>query len=227
MDSNHKVNTMLIASGGGTDANAIMEAYSGGFIPNISLKKLISTKYGAGCLEKADKHNIETLVIDRKECGLGGFNRLLLAEIIKLDCKLVFLVGCIVRVAPIVRVTIYNIHPAEIKNFGGDGMYGLTVHKRVLLQILDLIHRGRKSIDDRFFTYPTVHEVISDLEYDSGEPLLVGSVEIPKSIIYNAFHKKVSLEESAELLQKEVLPYEWMMLPTAVKMAANKIICNL
>lgn len=225
MDSNHKVNTILIASGGGTDANAIMEAYSSGFIPNISLKKLISTKYGAGCLEKADKHNIETLVIDRKECGLGGFNRLLLAEIRKLDCKLVFLVGCIVRVTPIVGVAIYNIHPAEIKNFGGKRMYGLHVHERVLLQILDLILRGRKSIDDRFFTYPTVHEVV--LKYDSGEPLLVGSVEIPKSIIYNAFHEKVSLEESAELLQKEVLPYEWMMLPTAVKMAANKIICNL
>ena len=35
-----EVNTVLIASGSGTDADAVMEAYAKGFIPNISIKAL-------------------------------------------------------------------------------------------------------------------------------------------------------------------------------------------
>jgi folate-dependent phosphoribosylglycinamide formyltransferase PurN len=56
---NRKVKTVLIASGGGTDANAIMEAYRVGFIPNIELVGLLSTKAGAGCLDKAKNNSIE------------------------------------------------------------------------------------------------------------------------------------------------------------------------
>ncbi len=217
----NKVSTILIASGGGTDANAIMEAYKKGFIPEILLKKLISTKEGAGCLEKAKNFGIETTVIDRKELGSQGFNRELLRQIPFCGCELVFLVGCIVKIAPMLGVSTYNIHPADIEKFGGKGMYGLAVHEKVLSEVLDLISRGKKSPDDRFFTYPTVHEVIS--EYDSGAPLLVGSVEIPKVIVTGLFYKQIRLQQAAQLLQKVVLPYEWMMLPTAVKMAAKKI----
>lgn len=217
----NKVNTVLIASGSGTDANAIMEAYRRGFIPEIYLKKLISTKEGVGCLEKAKRFEIETLVLDRKELGAEGFNRALFSEIKSSGCELVFLVGCIVKIAPMLGVSIYNIHPADIEKFGGKGMYGLAVHEKVLSEVLDLISRDKKSPDDRFFTYPTVHEVVS--KYDSGKPLLVGSVEIPRGVIKNLVYGQVSLQKSAQILQEIVLPYEWTMLPTAVKMAAKKI----
>ncbi len=221
MEKIKKVNTVLIASGSGTGANAIMEAYSKDFIANISLKKLISTKHGVACLEKAKNFGIETSVIDRKDLGAHDFNHALLKEVRALDCKLIFLVGCVVHVTPIAGVNIYNIHPADIDNFGGNKMYGLEPHKKVLLNVLDLISRGKRSYDDRFFTYPTIHEV--NREYDSGERLLVASVEIPKSIIKDLFFKNIKIEEAARFLQEEVLPYEWMILPTAVKMAATKI----
>ena len=218
---NYKVKTVLIASGSGTDANAIMEAYRRGFIPEIHLEKLISTKEGAGCLEKAKKLDIKTLVLDRKELGAEAFNRALFSETKSSGCELVFLVGCIVKIAPMLGVSIYNIHPADIEKFGGKGMYGLAVHEKVLSEVLDLISRGKKSPDDRFFTYPTVHEAVYD--YDSGAPLLVGSVEIPRGVIKNLVLGQVSLQKSAQILQEIVLPYEWTMLPMAVKMAAKKI----
>jgi len=218
-----KIKLVLIASGGGTDAYAIMKAYSDGFIPNVSLEALISTKEGAGCLEKAESLGIPTVVIDRKEVGSKrNFNKQLNLKLNSLGCELVFLVGCVVNIEPITAISMYNIHPADIQKFGGKTMYGLKVHEKVLAEICDLIERGKKSEDDEFFTYPTVHEAISD--YDSGAPLISISVRIPYAIIFRLINNDIDLIEAAKLLQRYVLPFEWAILPTAVNIAAMKIL---
>ncbi|MFZ4648430.1 MAG: formyltransferase family protein [Patescibacteria group bacterium] len=219
-----KVRTILIASGSGTDALAIMQAYKDGFIPNINLVALISTKKDAGCLEKASLLGIPGILLDPKLISnKEDFNKFLVEHLRRLNCQLVFLVGCIVKVLPVEGISIYNIHPAGLTHFGGKGMYGLKVHERVLLHVADQISREKKAFSDRFFTYPTVHEVV--LEYDSGEPLLQVSVEIPFEIIFRLIvEKAIDLKTAAEELQKHVLPYEWAMLPTAVNIAAKKIL---
>ena len=50
-----KVNTVLIASGSGTDAKSIMKAHAAGSIPNINLTALISTKPGQSYFKHALK----------------------------------------------------------------------------------------------------------------------------------------------------------------------------
>jgi phosphoribosylglycinamide formyltransferase-1 len=224
MEEIQKVKTVLIASGSGTDAFAIMDAYSQGFLPDVSIEALISTKEGAGCLEKAEKFGIKTIVIDcKKVVSWIDFNKLLSMEINRLGCKLIFLVGCIVRIYPSDFYSMYNIHPADPVKFGGNGMYGLYVHEKVLEHAIDLIVRGKKQIDDIFYTYPTVHEVAK--EYDSGDPLMSVAVQIPFEILYAlVVYKNVSLKEAAKRLQEHVLLYEWTMLPTAVNLAALKIL---
>jgi len=218
-----KVNTVLIASGSGTDANAIMQAFSDGLIPNINLTALVSTKRHAGCLEKAKALSIPTMIIDREEVGsTEEFNRLLTIFLDPKVRKLVFLVGCIEKINPIKGIKIYNIHPADPHQFGGKGMYGLKVHEMVIENIEDLISRGRKKIGDKFCTFPTVHEAL--LEYDSGKPLLRTSVEIPKHLIKAKVKGLLTLTEAAERLQKVVLTYEWLMLPLAVRVAAQQIL---
>lgn len=218
-----KIKLVLIASGGGTDAYAIMKAYCDGFIPNVSLEALISTKEGAGCLEKAESLGIPTVVIDRKDVGSeDAFNQLLLLTLNRFGCRLLFLVGCVVKIKPMRFIDTYNIHPADTQKFGGNTMYGLKVHERVLAEVKDLIIRGKKNDGDEFFTYPTVHEAISD--YDSGQPLLSVAVRIPYLIIYQLINESISLTEAAKLLQEHVLPYEWAILPTAVNIAAMKIL---
>jgi phosphoribosylglycinamide formyltransferase-1 len=223
--TDRKVNTVLIASGSGTDANAIMQAYRDGFIPNIELKALISTKKGVGCLEKAAALDVKSVVVSRIMAGTTEkFNKKLAKYLKALDCELVFLVGCVIKIFPIAGIDIYNIHPADPQNFGGNGMYGLKVHERVLIHVEDLIARGKKTVDDDFFTYPTVHQ--ADFNYDSGQSLISASVRIPKALVVQRINKEIELTEAAELLQKHVLPFEWMILPTAVKMAAQKIILS-
>jgi phosphoribosylglycinamide formyltransferase-1 len=221
MEENQKVKTVLIASGSGTDAFAIMDAYSQGFLPDVLIEALISTKEGAGCIEKAEKFGIKTIVIDKKSIGdTKAFNQHLLLELNRIGCRLVFLVVCVVKIYPISGIYMYNIHPADPVEFGGHGMYGLKVHERVLARATDLILRGRTQLDGAFFTYPTIHEVTAD--YDSGQVLMTLAVRIPYEIINDLNLKK--LPEVAKKLQSYVLPYEWMMLPTAVNIAAHKIL---
>lgn len=219
-----KINLILVASGSGTDARAIMSAWREGKIPNVDLKCLISTKKDAGCLEKAEELGVPSRSFHYY--GQDGYsyslNKFLREEFLAEGAELVFLVGCIAKVELVTGVKFYNIHPASLELAGGKGMYGLEPHKKVLLNIQDLIGRGRKTIKDRFFTSIIVHEVSA--VFDSGPELMRINVEIPPDIITRLVKGVSSLEDCAAELQKHVLPYEWQMLPWAVNLAAGKIL---
>ena len=226
--SEENVRLGLIASGSGTDANAIMSACRDGRIRNAEPVLLISSKADAGCLDQAAKNRVLSATVDRKSYKLTGWQ----AEVARLlgirnyRVELVFLVGCVVVFEPIEGVPFYNIHPADPIKHGGRKMYGLDVHKHVLTAIKDEIKRGMKKPTDRFFTYPTVHEVIGKDKPDQGLPLLQASVEIPSSLIQKLMAEvdPLSLDTLSAELQQHVLPYEWLILPTAVEMAAKKIL---
>jgi folate-dependent phosphoribosylglycinamide formyltransferase PurN len=221
MDKN-RVDLLLIASGGGTDADSIMRAWKGGCIPEVGKVTLISTKPGAGCLEKAGAWGSEHTVVLPENKGLSATS--LLSAIAELGgADLIFLVGCIVRV-PEVGIPIYNIHPADPHLHGGQGMYGLAVHLHVLNSIRDQINRGMGNTGDRFFTKPTVHEVVS--AYDQGATLLQALVEIPQQLVQSFVIGEFTGQEemAAKKLQEIVLPREWQMLPCAVRLAASKIL---
>lgn len=223
MTKEKKVNTILIASGSGTDAQAIMRAYNQGQIPNVNLLELISTKKDAACLDKAKENGIPSFTLDRADYKKTlEFNHHLGRHLQGSECQLIFLVGCVVRIMPINGVKIYNIHPADIHQFGGNKMYGLPVHERVITNIVDLIRRGKKNLEGEFFTYPTVHE--ATLDYDSGPELMRLSVPVPYDIFGRYIHGQIGLQEAAARLQKHVLPYEWQMLPPALNLAAQLII---
>ncbi|MBA4393007.1 MAG: hypothetical protein C0407_05595 [Desulfobacca sp.] len=218
-----KINCVLIASGSGTDANSIMEAWEAGCIPEINPPLVISTKKGAGCLEKAESRGLAAYEIDYKESrSLDTFNAELKRVLKQAFTDLIFLVGCIHKVYPIEGIDCYNIHPADPANHGGDKMYGLAVHQHVLDEIKDLIYRGKKKISDRFYTYPTVHEANND--YDGGDMLLRQAVLIPESIVTEYYNGLKDPKQAAKDLQAVVLPYEWLMLPAAVRMAARRIL---
>lgn len=223
-----KVNVVLIASGSGTDADSIMKAHASGGISNINIEALVSTKPGAGCLEKADALGVPTKVIDRSRySSILNFNMSISNFLLEVEAELVFLVGCIVKIFPIEGIKMYNIHPADPHKHGGNKMYGLEVHRRVVRDIIDQIERGKVNALNRFFTLPTIHEVV--MNYDSGEPFVQARVEVPTEIIVDALEAgadEKSIDIAAEKLQQVVLPNEWIMLPAAVEMAAKKIIDN-
>ncbi len=218
-----KINLALIASGSGTDANSIMEAWESGCIPEINPPLLISTKKDAGCLGKAEGHGIRGYLVDYKQCGGSDhFNAELNRVLTRTFTDLIFLVGCIHKIYPIAGMDMYNIHPADPGKHGGDKMYGLDVHLHVLEEIKDLIYRGKKRWSDPFYTYPTVHEANQD--YDGGDMVLRQAVPIPSWIVEDYGRGRKDPQSSAKDLQNVVLPYEWIMLPAAVRIAARRIL---
>lgn len=217
-----KVNLILVASGGGTDARAIMKAYKNGFLPNVKIIALVSTKENAGCLEEAKKLGLETHVIGRKDISLDEFNANFFNYALTKEAEMIFLVGCLVKIYPIDGIAMYNIHPADPELFGGDGMYGTEVHEFVLRHIEDRIYRGKAKRTNRFTTTPTVHE--ADMQYDSGQILAQSHIDIPISIIKLFMDGDPTAGGNA--LQQHVLPFEWEMLPGAVNLAALKILQN-
>ncbi|MFC1598648.1 hypothetical protein ACFL2U_01380 [Patescibacteria group bacterium] len=223
-----QVRLACIASGNGSDFESIAKAWLAGWLPEVKSLVLIATsekdKDGdiLGCIQKAKERSILYKVVEPENTVLmpaaleDAFSELGGAD-------LVFLVGCLVTV-PQVR-PMYNIHPADPQEHGGKGMYGLAVHMHVLDAINDQYQRGMVSLNNRIFTTPTVHEVTD--EYDKGKELVRVQVEIPYEIL-KAFltgnFEVGNFEVLAEKLQKIVLPYEWLMLPAAVRMAAKKIL---
>lgn len=219
-----KVKLALPASGSGTDADSIMKAWRAGCIPEIEDILLVSTKEGAGCLDKANDCLVKScLALCKGPSEIGYFNRNLKVVLQDAGINLVFLVGCVHKVFTIDGIPIYNIHPADPKKHGGDTMYGLAVHEHVLEEIGDLMARGRGMTRTRFFTFPTVHEVDYG-GYDTGNILLQQSVEIPPIIINEYIEGKTDPLKAAKKLQDHVLPYEHLMLPAAVRMAARRIL---
>jgi len=217
------INAGILASGGGTDANAIMNAYKIGFMPEIADIRLISTKDGAGCLDKAEKQNIKNIVIECKgKPDVPDFNWRLSKFVHDHNILLLILAGCIWEIYPIEGVLIINIHPADTHKHGGRHMYGLKVHERVLSDIMDIVYREIQKPEDHFETCVTVHEV--GFPIDQGPIIMRAPVSIPNEIIIGLHQEVLSLKDAAVKLQQHVLEYEWIFLPAAVRAAARKII---
>lgn len=213
----------IVASGSGTDANAVMSAFNIGFMPEISDLFLISTKEGAGCLEKAQKQNVKSVVIECKgKQNVPDFNQRLLQFVKEKNIGLLTLAGCVWEIYPIENVMIINIHPADTFKHGGRYMYGLTVHERVLSEVMDMLYREVKTPEDDFETCVTVHEV--GFPIDQGPIVMRAAVKIPQNLILDLHKKVITLREAAEKLQKHVLEFEWIYLPAAVRACAKRLI---
>ncbi len=187
----------VLVSGGGTDLQSIIDAVENKEL-DVKIEMVIGSKDNIYALERAEKHNIETFVVSRKEYGEKASNKIL--ELTKGKVDLIVLAGFLAildgEILKEFDNRIINIHPSLIPSFCGPGMYGLKVHEAV-------IKSGVK------FSGCTVHFVNS--EVDGGAILLQDVVP-------------VYFEDDAETLQKRILEKEHVILPKAVKLLSeNKI----
>ena len=189
----------VLASGGGTNLQAILDAIESGGITNASVEFVISNNAGAYALERAKNHGIPTEVVSPKSFSdRAEFNHALVERIDSYKPDMIVLAGFLVKVPEEMivkyRNRIINIHPSLIPSFCGVGFYGLKVHEAAL-------KRGVK------ITGATVHYV--DEGMDSGPILLQKAVEVLPG-------------DTPELLQRRVMEQaEWIILPKAIDMIAN------
>jgi len=190
----------VMVSGGGTNLQAILDAVDNGTITNTEIKVVISNNPGAYALERAKNHGIEAVCLSPKMFeSRDAFNEAFLAKVDEYDLDLIVLAGFLVKI-PVSMIEKYegriiNIHPSLIPSFCGVGYYGLKVHEAAL-------ERGVK------VTGATVHFV--DAGMDTGPIILQKAVYVEKG-------------DTPEVLQRRVMEQaEWVILPQAINMIANK-----
>ncbi len=126
----------VFASGGGTNFQAILDAIDAGDLP-AEVACCVSNTPTAGALDRADRQDIPTAILTPSSFEAPApFGRALLETLSVHDATFVALAGYMQKIPPAVvdeyRGRMTNIHPALLPAFGGQGMYGMHVHRAVL-----------------------------------------------------------------------------------------------
>jgi phosphoribosylglycinamide formyltransferase-1 len=185
--------TVLI-SGSGTNLQSIIDHIEDGSV-EAEINYVIADRPADG-LERAKKHNIRNILIDRK-MGKEKWTERFLSKMREEKPDLIVLAGFLSiidkQIIKQFQKKIINIHPALLPKFGGKGMYGINVHKAVIEA------REKES-------GCTVHYVDSGVD--------TGDIILQRKVI-------VLPDDTPEKLQQRVLKQEHLALPEAIKMVLN------
>ncbi len=120
----------VLVSGSGTNLQAIIDAKKEGYL-NVEITAVIADR-DCFALQRAKDNGIITYLLDKKDTNFQQD----LYEILSKNADLVVCAGFLSivdkKIIDRFRNKIINIHPALLPSFGGKGMYGEKVHKKVL-----------------------------------------------------------------------------------------------
>jgi phosphoribosylglycinamide formyltransferase-1 len=156
----------FLASHGGSNVQAILDAIRAGRLP-AAPRLVISNNSQAQVLARAAAAGVPALHLSSAtHPDIEALDRALLAALQEAGVNLVILAGYMKKLgAPVLaayRGRVLNIHPALLPRHGGQGMFGMHVHRAVIAA-----HEAESGA--------TVH--IVDEEYDRG-PILA-QVRVP------------------------------------------------
>lgn len=155
----------IFGSGGGSNAKCVLEHFKDH--PSIKVSLVVSNRSSAGILQHAAHHNVPTITLDR-----SGFYQTeqLLEDLKQREIDLIALAGFLWLIPEYLIAAfpdmIINVHPALLPKFGGEGMYGMNVHRAV----------KEAGESESGITIHTIDEV-----YDRGKILFQESVNLDGS----------------------------------------------
>lgn len=183
----------FFASHGGSNMQAIIDSIKTGEIDAVAAL-VISNNSDSGAIQRAQKEGIPYRHISAKTHPDDTERvRAMLDAIDEHRVNLIVLAGYMKKlpheIIEYLGGRVLNIHPALLPKFGGEGMYGMNVHKAVI-ESGDTVSGA------------TVHLV--DSEYDRGRILLQSSVP-------------VLADDTAETLAERVLETEHQLYKSVIK----------
>jgi phosphoribosylglycinamide formyltransferase-1 len=189
----------VLVSGGGTNLQAIIDACEKGILKGLAeVVLVISNRADAYGLERAKKHRVDALCLERKDYADGpAYSKALADALAARGVDLVCLAGFLLKLEPnfvqAFKGRILNIHPALLPKFGGKGMYGHHVHEAVVaakeLESGATVH----FVDEEYDHGMTiVQRKVPVLPGDTGETLAERVLQIEHSIYPEAIRKVIS-----------------------------------
>lgn len=131
-----KLRIAVLASGNGTNFQAILDACRSGEIDG-EIVALITNKRHAYAITRARQAGVEVIVMEPEKFKSRTLYCAKMAKaLLERNVELVCLAGYLLKLEPcMVRAfpnRILNIHPALLPKYGGKGMYGRHVHDAVI-----------------------------------------------------------------------------------------------
>lgn len=178
----------IFLSGSGSNAENIIKHFATN--DDVEVVLVLSDKTEAFGLQRARKHNIETLAFARQDF-LKSDKVLNILQDHKIDFIVLAGFLCYVPQNIISNYAgrIVNIHPSLLPKYGGKGMYGSNVHKAVIAS-------GDKE------SGITIHHINEN--FDDGEIIFQAKCEVLPS-------------DSAEEVEKKVRALEIMHFPSVIE----------
>lgn len=175
----------VLISGGGTTLRNLLEKIAGGEL-EAEIRHVVSSSSKAGGLQFAAEANLPQTVVKRAQfASAEEFSDRIFAICEDCQADLIVCAGFLklLAVPSQWEYRVLNIHPALLPAFGGQGYYGLRVHKAAL-------DYGVK------ISGCTVHFI--DQEYDRGPILAQRAVEVldddtPESLAARVFAEECEL----------------------------------
>lgn len=183
----------VFVSGNGSDLQSIIDAIEHGDL-DAKIEIVVASKAGIFAIERAKAAGILSQVFFKGDFkNLEEMYESIIEKLKSLDIEYIVLAGYLNILSPnIIKAfdkKIINIHPSLLPKYGGDGMYGMRVHRAV-------IENGEK------VSGATVHFV--DEGTDTGE--IIAQETVP---VYE--------DDTPESLAARVLETEHILLPKTLK----------
>lgn len=188
-NTNKKV--IIFASGSGSNALKIFEYFNNN--QNVIIDSIYCNNPRANVINIFQKLDIKTVLFNKKEFYESTF----LETIRNTNPDLIVLAGFLLKIPEKIvsafENRIINIHPSLLPKYGGKGMYGLNIHKEVILN------------KEKLSGF-TIHYV--NQEYDKGAVI---------------FQKKIKIneKETPESLSSKVLKLEHENYPLIIEKILN------
>tara|TARA_B100000427_G_scaffold137990_1_gene114766 strand:+ start:38 stop:601 length:564 start_codon:yes stop_codon:yes gene_type:complete len=168
-----KKRIILLISGKGTNAINIINYFKNSDLIEVSL--VLSNNKNSPIFKTIKKYNVSA-----ESFNIEDFNYQVFEKIKKINPDLIVLAGFLKKISSkfidFFSKKIINIHPSLLPKYGGKGMYGAHIHKKVI-----------DSNDKE--TGITIHFVSN--EYDSGEIIFQKKMMIDKNDDASLIEKKV------------------------------------
>ncbi len=197
---NNTKNVVVLASGGGTNLQALIDAQNRGELGCGKISCVIASKADAYALTRAKDNGIKTRILIRKDYDdVDKYSEDISDILLEEKADVIVYAGFMTILGNAVCDTfpnkMVNVHPALIPSFCGKGYYGLHVHEEAL-------KKGVK------VSGATVHFVTA--ECDAGPIILQKAVEVLD-------------DDTPESLQKRIMEQaEWKILPKAVQLLCDE-----
>ena len=130
INSDKKVSILIFASGNGSNAENIITYFEKKSV-NINWI-IVSNNSDAGVIERSVRLNVPFLIFSKN----NFYSDSILEKINLINPSLIILAGFLLKIPEKIinkfPDKISNIHPSLLPKYGGKGMYGMNVHKKVI-----------------------------------------------------------------------------------------------